>query len=271
MKIGIMGLGFVGGSACRYFESKKIKVYKYDKFKNIGSIAEVNLADAVFVCVPTPFHSKKGFDLSFVESAIEVLNSSKIVIIKSSVIPGTIEFLQKKYPKHKFLFNPEFLREATAFQDFIHPDRQLVGYTNKSKSCAGKILKLLPKAPYTKIMPATEVEVAKYMANTFLSLKVVFANEFYELCKKLGLNYNEVRLAVGADKRIGHSHLDISLGGYRGYGGSCFPKDVNAILQFAKKINVDMSLLKTMRKINRQFLKQSGISEEYFLKNKHKR
>lgn len=271
MKIGILGLGFVGGATCKYFESKKIKVYKYDKFKKIGSPEEVNRADVVFVCVPTPFSPRKGFDLSFVEAAIGLLKGNKIVVIKSSVIPGTIEKLQKKYPQHQFLFNPEFLREASAYEDFIHPDRQIVGFSAKSKAVAVHILKLLPKAPYSKTLPSMEAETVKYMANSFLSLKVIFANQFYDLCKALGLNYDEIRLAVGEDKRISHSHLDVGHGGYRGYGGSCFPKDVNAILEFAGKKKVNMPLLKTMREVNRKLLKQSGLSEEHFLLNKHKK
>lgn len=270
MKIGIMGLGYVGGATCKFFESKKIKVYKYDKYKKIGSVAEVNFADMVFVCVPTPFNKKNGFDLSFVEAAIGDLIGAKIIVIKSSVVPGTTEIMQKKYPQHKFLFNPEFLREVSAFQDFIHPDRQIVGFTSKSKSVAALALKLLPKASYAKIMPATEAETVKYMANAFLSLKVVFANEFFELCRALGLNYEEVRLAVGEDKRISHSHLDVAHGGYRGYGGSCFPKDVNAIIQFAGKNKIKTPLLKAMREVNRKLLKISGLSEEFFLQNKHK-
>ncbi|MBI5530064.1 MAG: UDP-glucose/GDP-mannose dehydrogenase family protein [Candidatus Doudnabacteria bacterium] len=269
MKIGIMGLGYVGGATCKFLESKKIKVYKYDKYKKIGSVAEVNSSDIVFICVPTPYN-KNGFDLSFVEAAIQVLENSKTIVIKSSVVPGTTENLQKKYPKHKFLFNPEFLKEVSAYQDFIHPDRQIVGYTSKSKTVAVDVLKLLPKSSYSETMPATEAETVKYMANTFLSLKVVFANEFFELCRGLGLNYEEVRLAVGEDKRISPSHLDVAHGGYRGYGGSCFPKDVNAILEFAEKKKVKMPLLKAMREVNRKLLKKSGLSEEYFLRNKHK-
>ena len=270
MKIGIMGLGFVGGSVCKYFESKKIRVYKYDKHKKIGSIDEINQADAVFICVPTPYHLKNGFDLSMVETAVSSLILGKIVIIKSSVVPGMTEFLQKKYPAHKFLFNPEFLREVSAYQDFIHPDRQIIGFTAKSKTIAVKVLKVLPSSPYSKIMPATEAEMVKYMANSFLAMKVVFANQFFELCKILNLDYDAVRLAVGEDKRIAHSHLDVGYGGYRGYGGSCFPKDVNAIIELADRKKIKMPLLKTARKINMGLLKQSGLSEDYFLKNKHK-
>lgn len=271
MKIGILGLGFVGGAAQAYFQKQGKKVYRYDKYKHLGSVGEINRAELVLVCVPTPFHPQRGFTLSFVNDAIGVLEPGKIVVVKSSVIPGTTELLQRKFPQHKILFSPEFLREASAVKDFACPDRQIVGYTSRSKSAAASVLKVLPKAPFARLMPATEAEMVKYMANSFLSLKVVFANEFYELCKALGLDYNLIRPAVGADRRIYDSHLEVMAGGYRGYGGTCFPKDVNAILAQAKKKRVSMRLLKTMRQINRTLLLNSGLNEAYFLLEKHRR
>lgn len=269
-KIGIIGIGFVGGAVKKYFESKGIRPLVYDKHKKLGSPEEINNADIIFVCVSTPFVPKKGFDLSCIKAAIKILISPKIVVIKSTVVPGTTDDFQKKFSRHQIMFNPEFLKEVSADKDFVHPDRQIIGATKKSQKSAKQVLKLLPRAPFEKIMPAKEAEMVKCMANAFLALKVVYANQFYDLCKKMGLNYEDVRIAVGEDKRINHSHLDISHGGYRGFGGSCFPKDVNAIIQLADKLKVDFSLLKTMRQINLKLLKQSGFSEEYFLLGKHK-
>lgn len=130
---------------------------------------------------------------------------------------------------------------------------------------------VLPKAPFQKIMPAKEAEIVKYMANSFLALKVVFANEFSDLCRKLGVDYDLVKEGVGADSRIGFSHLDIFHGGYRGYGGSCFPKDVNTLIQFADEQGIEMPLVKKARRINRKLLKNSGLSENYFLKFLHRK
>ena len=264
-------MGFVGGAVKKYFESKKIKPLVFDKYKKLGSPQEVNRAEVVFICVPTPYHPQKGFLLDAVEAAVKLLKSPKIIVIKSTVLPGTTENLQKKFPKHKLLFNPEFLREVSAFEDMIKPDRQIVGYTKQSKPAANKVLALLPKAPYGKIMPALDAEVVKYMANSFLSLKVVFANEFYDICKRLGADYDNVKTAVVKDARIGDSHFDVHHGDYRGYGGSCFPKDVNAIIQLAGKLKVEAGLLKAMRELNRNYLKQSGLNEEYFLTEQHKK
>jgi len=271
MKIGILGLGFVGSAMEKYFASKKIKTNKYDKYKKIGSIEEVNRSEVVFICVPTPYKPENGFDLSMVEEAISYLSPGKIVVIKSTVLPGSTEKLQKKFPRHKLLFNPEFLREVSAAYDMANPDRQIVGYNKQSKGVAKKVLKILPKSPYMAIMPSKEAEVVKYMANSFLALKVVFANEFYNICQKLGADYKKVKEAVVKDPRIGDSHFDIHHGNYRGYGGSCFPKDVNAIIQLANSKKIKTELLKVMREINRKYLKQSGLKEDHFLNNHHKK
>jgi len=261
LKIGIVGVGMVGGALKKYFEKKNRKLFLYDKYKNIGSFDEVNQADVVFICVPTPFDKEKGFDLSYVEEACDSIKGEKIVVIKSTVVPGTTEKLQKKYPQHRFLFNPEFLTELTAEQDMNYPDRQIIGYTQKSYGIAGDILQILPLAPYQKIMPATEAELVKYFGNTWFSIKVVFANQMYDLCQKLGVDYDRVKEAAAADKRIGSSHLEVLHKGYRGYGGKCLPKDIRALIQFADKMGVDLKLHKVAEEINNQLMKQQGIDD----------
>ena len=136
LKIGIVGVGFVGKALRQYFEKQKKPLLLYDKFKNIGSFEQINQADVVFICVPTPFNKEKGFDLSFVEDIVYKIEGEKIIVIKSTVLPGTTEKLQEKYSQHKFLFNPEFLTELTADQDMAHPDRQIRGYTKESYGIA---------------------------------------------------------------------------------------------------------------------------------------
>ncbi len=270
MKIGIIGLGFVGGAMRKFFLNKKVNALVFDKYKNIGSVTEVNEADVVFICVPTPYRTQHGFDISAVVDAISILVKPKIIVIKSSIIPGTTEKLQKQFSQHKFLFNPEFLTEKKAYYDLTHPDRQILGWTQKSKSVAKKVLNILPKSHQSLIIPSQEAEMIKYMANTFLALKVVYANQFADLCKKLKINYSVVANGVGLDKRIGLSHLNVLDGGYKGYGGSCFPKDVNAIIELAQAKKLPFDLLVTMRTINQKYLQQSGLTEEYFLNNLHK-
>jgi len=248
-KIGIMGVGTVGGALKSYFEDKGIKLFIYDK-NNKGSLPEVNKADIIFICVPTPFDKKIGLDLSCVQEAFKNISGKKIVVIKSTVLPGTTEKFQKKYPFHKILFNPEFLTEKNAKNDMKFPDEQIVGFTKESKGVAKNILKILPKAPFKKTVKASEAEMMKYFANTFLSVKVIFANQMYDLCQKLGIDYKTVKKIAVADKRIGDSHLDVFFDGYRGYGGKCLPKDTKALISFAESTGVDLKLHKTVEEIN---------------------
>ena len=267
-KIGIIGVGMVGGALKRYFERKKIKPFLYDKNKKLGSPREVNKADIIFICVPTPFRTggrgrqaKKGFDLSYVEDAVNHIKGNKIVVIKSTVWPGTTEKFQKKYPQHKFLFNPEFLTELTADQDMNYPDRQIIGYTKESYTISGDILQLLPLAPFERIMPATEAEMVKYFGNTWFAVKVAFANQMYDLCQKLGIDYDRVKEAAAADKRIGRTHLEVWHKGYRGYGGKCLPKDIRALIQFADEHGVDLKIHKVTEEINISLLKKQKIKD----------
>lgn len=261
LKHGIIGVGMVGGALKIYFEKKGVRLFLYDKGKNLGSIEEVNQADIIFICLPTPFDKEKGFNLSFVEDVCQNIKGKKIIVIKSTVLPGTTEKFQKKHPQHKFLFNPEFLTEITADQDMSYPDRQIIGYTKESYNVAGDILQLLPLAPFEKIMPVTEAETVKYYGNTWFSTKVIFANQMNDLCQKLGIDYNRVMEAAAADKRIGRSHLEVSHKGYYGYGGKCLPKDIKALIRFADKQGVDLKLHKTVEEINNELMKQQGIED----------
>jgi UDPglucose 6-dehydrogenase len=261
LKIGIVGVGMVGGASRKYFESKGIKPFLYDKGKNLGSMDDINQADVIFICVPTPFDKNEGFDLSYVEEACGKIKGEKIIVIKSTVVPGATEKLQKKYPQHKFLFNPEFLTETTADQDMSYPDRQIVGYTKKSYNVATDLLMILPLAPFDKIMPATEAEMVKYFGNTWFAIKVIFANQIYDLCQKIGVDYSTIMESAAADKRIGRSHLEVIHKGYRGYGGKCLPKDIKALIQFADLNGIDLKLHKMAERINKKLMKDQKITD----------
>ncbi|MAG11620.1 MAG: hypothetical protein CMI52_02320 [Parcubacteria group bacterium] len=262
--VGILGSsGYVGGSIKRYFQKVKAPLKLYDKYKEEGSVEEINQADVVFVAVPTPYKEEKGgFDLSIVREAISLLVDPKIIVIKSTILPGTTNDLQKEFPQHRFLFNPEFLTQSTAEQDMAFPDRQLMGYTDESYSVAGEIMRLLPLAPFEKIMPAKEAEMIKYFNNTWFATKVVFANQIFDLCEKLDINYEIVRECAAMDKRVGPSHLDVLHGGYRGYGGACLPKDTQALIQLGEREEAKMTLLKEVERINLQLQKMETTSHK---------
>ncbi len=265
-----MGVGMVGGALLRYFvQQKQIQPILYDPFKNLTDINALNQAEVIFLCVPTPYDvAAGGFDLSYLDKAFNVLTSDKIVVIKSTVLPGTTDEYQKKYPQHKILFNPEFLTEATADYDTLYPTRQLVGYTEKSRAEAEKIMELLPAAPYKKILLAKEVETVKYFGNTLYALKVAFANQIYDLCQKLGIDYETVKECAKSEPMVGKTHLEIfhTVGqrpkSYRGYGGKCLTKDTRALIQLGKRVGVDLTVLAAAEKYNNELIKKQGVENQ---------
>lgn len=277
--IGIIGVGWVGAQIKRYFEEvrghtsgRTLVTYDIDPKKCFG---DINVANIVFVAVPTPMSKKDGScDTSIVESAVRKLKREKIVVIKSTVPPGTTEVLQKKYPKQKFLFNPEFLTESRAWEDMLRPDRQIVGFTANSIDAAYWVLSLLPKAPFMSPwgqgtyhpvrISATEAELIKYAGNVYFVRKVNWANALAKVSEKLGIDYESVRKGIAADHRIGDSHLDVTHGGYRGFGGYCFPKDTSGFMQFVKKSGASdvHALLTSDWKFNENLLNEQGLTVE---------
>lgn len=247
-----MGVGMVGGAMKRYFEEvKNIPTIAYDPTKGFNNKVAINQAYIIFICVPTPFNQEKNcFDTVYLDEAFGILDGNKIVVIKSTVVPGATDAYQQKFPQHKILFSPEFLTEATADKDVRVPNRQIVGYTEQSRAVAEEVMKILPRAPFEKIVTAKEAEMVKYYNNCFYALKVAFANQIYDLCQKLGVDYDIVKECAKAEPMMGTNHFEIFHKGYRGYGGKCLPKDVRALIQVGNQAGADMSLLKEAEKYN---------------------
>ena len=240
-------------------------MFLYDKYKNIGSLDELNKADVVFICLPTPFCEEKnrGCDDSAIQEVLLQITGEKTIVIKSTVLPGSTENYQKSFPQHKFLMNPEFLRAKTATEDFLKPERQIIGYTAGNQDAAKEVLDILPQAPFQKIVKAKEAEMIKYFGNTFLANRVVFANQMYDICQKLGIDYEVVKDCAGADPRIGTAHFDIFHEGYRGFSGSCLPKDTKAFAQFANNhLEMNLKLFKIIQDINDELLNGNKKNEE---------
>ena len=256
--IGIMGAGVVGGALAAFLREQRTDVRLYDPPKGHDDIAALNEAQTVFVCVPTPYTAGIGFDDSFLLDAVARIGGAKIVIIKSTVLPGTTSLLQARYPRHRFMFNPEFLREATAVRDFVEPDRQIVGVTHESAAEGPRIMAMLPRAPFESICHAAEAEMAKYVANSFLAVKVSYANEVFDLCQRLRIDYRQVRDIVAADARIGASHMDVHDAGYRGYSGKCLPKDSKSLLDLARSAGVEMDVLRAADRVNAMLHPNAG-------------
>lgn len=265
-KIGVIGYkGMVGGVVYKYFKENKYEVYGYSKSDQKEKEQVIN-ADIIFICVPTPFDwNTHLFDGSIVEKAISELPDGKIVVIKSTIPIGTTEKLQLKYPKLKILFNPEFLSESTAYGDFVNPDRQFIGYTKESYSVAIEILNLLPESAYGIILPSKEAELLKYINNLHGFLAVIEANHYYDVCQKEKLNYDRVIEASHASKWIGapmgRQYHKIFHKGYRGVGGACFPKDINAWLEYVKTLKIDDRLMHVVKDINISILAEQNLTE----------
>jgi len=248
--IAIIGAGVVGGALLAYLRGCGRDVRVFDPPKGHNCIDVLDDAQIVFICVPTPYEQGRGFDDRYVLEAVARVPGSKTVVLKSTVVPGMTDALQERYPQHRILFNPEFLREATAYDDFVHPDRQIIGASPENAAEAARIMPLLPRAPFERICAPREAEMAKYVANSFLAIKVSYANECFDLCERLGIDYAGVRDIVAADGRIGGSHLDVLDGGYRGYGGKCLPKDSKSLLDLARGAGALMDVLRAADRTN---------------------
>ncbi len=278
-KIGIVGVGMVGTPLKRWFEEEKgyrrdEDLFLYDIDPQKGYFDDVNRADIIFISVPSPRSPDGSANLSAVESAFGTLQGEKIAVLKSTVPPGTTERLQQKYPQHRILFNPEFLTEKKAWEDFTKPDRQIVGFTSSSLDAAHFVLSLLPRAPFMSPwglntykplkITATEAEIIKYAGNIHFARKVNLANILALSAKRMGADYENVRMGMSADYRIGDSHLDVAHGGYSGFGGFCLPKDLDAFTAHLDSCGLRecAELLRSDRKFNEALLASQGLTPE---------
>ena len=244
-KLGVIGNGFVGEAISFAFSTvAEMYVYDTDPSRCLNDIESVHKCDFVFVCVPTPMYEDGSQDLSYVESAFEKANEGPVYILKSTVLPGTTETLSKQYPNSKIIFSPEFLTERTAKLDMLTQSRIILGgdfsITEKAKSLFMERFKI-------KNIIQTDsktAELTKYMNNTFFATKVSIMNEFKLLCDKIGANWEDALRGFVSDGRIGDSHLNVpGHDGKLGYGETCFPKDVNALLSFSKKQDIILNTI----------------------------
>ena len=248
--VGIIGGGFVGGAVKQYY--KNAKVYDTDSQRANATFDEACRQDYIFVTVPTPQGDDGKVDLSIVESVLDKIPDSRKIILKSTCVPGTTERLQEKYPTKKMVYVPEFLTAKFAAEDFAFPDKNIVGYTKRYPQLGQEVAKILTKAN-TLVCQATEAETIKYMINSYYAMKVVYSNEIYDLCQKLGIDYDIVHEGFVLDKRINDSHFDVMSGILRGFGGACLPKDTSAIVKRAEELGVDLSLIRQAIKANKKF------------------
>ena len=257
MRIGIIGQGFVG-TAVREGLKKyhTIRTYDLDETKrNCDSIEElVDKSTVLFVCLPTPMNKDGSCNTDIVEGMVTELDNlalirqcaNRVVVIKSTIPPGTTEKLNEECKHIQVIFNPEFLTEANFIDDFKNQDRIIIGGPRPASTRVRQLFyKAFPKAHIIKT-GSTTAEMVKYMTNTFLTTKVSFANEIYEICESLGVDYDKVTEYATYDERLGKSHWAVpGPDGDLGFGGHCLPKDVSAIVK-----EFGSELLKTVLEVN---------------------
>lgn len=254
MNIGILGLGVIG-SACKYgFEKLGHNVFVHDP-KLETRIEEVLYTDIVYVCVPTPSRTDGSCDTSIVEKCVHELidlGYDGIIAIKSTVIPGTTMNLIYETTNEKICFVPEFLRERCAITDFIE-NHDLLAVGTVSSDVYNMIVECHGKYPKNHtILTPSEAEILKYYSNIFNAMKIIFANEMYEICNIVGANYSKIKDAFikrGTAKDI---YLDVN-DNFRGYGGQCLPKDTLAMSHFVNENGLDLKLFETIHNENKKF------------------
>jgi UDPglucose 6-dehydrogenase len=269
MKIGIIGQGFVGNAIYQKFKQYyNILTYDLDLTKCNSDEQSVMTQDTVFVCLPTPMDDAGRCNTSLVETTIEKIHSygkTKTVVIKSTVSPGTTQRLNERFDGLDVVFNPEFLTERNAVKDYENQNRIILGGPRPSTTKLRRIFsKVFPNAHIIKT-DSTHAEMVKYLTNTFLSVKVSFANEIYQLCEALKIDYDKVVEYATYDNRLGDSHWNVpGHDGDFGFGGHCFPKDLSALIYLTRELgtinNVLVSTQSTNDKIrkNRDWEKMKG-------------
>ena len=254
MKIGIIGLGVVGSAYKFAFEKQSHKVYTYDKFKKLPTDVNINnmkeVTDCIFICLPTPVNGKK-IDMTAFDETIPLLQGyKKPIFIKSTVLPGTNDFYSKKF-KLNLISNPEFLTEKNANEDALHPYRVICGVNSRIEKDTLTTIYHLFNEP--QIVTPYEAEIIKFASNCFLSMKVSFSNELFDICGKVGADYEAVKEGIISDPRMGKTHWNVTK--ERGYGGMCFPKDTVIFKKWCKENKFKFDLLDATIKVNNRVRK----------------
>ena len=261
-KIGIIGRGFVGSAVEFGFSAQTgcdaiVKVYDKNPKLSQNSLEEtVNESDFIFLSVPTPSNSDGSINLDILTQALndvnKINNHQNIILIRSTIVPGTTRKFHSLFPKLNFVFNPEFLTERSAKHDFINQARFIFGGEKKDTSKVADLFKWR----FGKTTPVIETnfetaELIKYMNNCFFATKVSFLNEMKLISDKVGADWDTSIEGFVRDGRIGHSHLSVpGPDGKLGFGGSCFPKDIQAIINFANNLDLKLNTLEGVWKTN---------------------
>ena len=255
-KVGIIGNGFVGNAVYQNVRDKaETKVYDVDRNRSLNTFEEVLQQEYIFVCVPTPMKKDGSCDLSILEKLFEDISNKDLelfeertFIIKSTVPIGTTKKLVEKYPLLWIVHNPEFLTARNAVSDLAEADRTVIGGKSLLTSRVAQLYwgYVYYGEDHNIIQCSSdESEAIKYFSNTFLAYKVAYFNKVYDVCEKLGMDYKNLRKGITTDPRIGESHTQVpGIDNDRGFGGTCFPKDLNSLITQFEERNINCDMLK---------------------------
>lgn len=263
MKVGIIGYGFVGQAIGLCYESKDL-IVRDPKFSNSADLSKFNNCDCIFVCVPSPAREDGSCDTSILEQTLKellftLLNKNIPVICKTTAPPSVYERLHAQYPN--IVHCPEFLTAANAHEDYVNSPYCVLGGDEVYCEMARKFIEPHLNISHFEYV-ITDIKTAalyKYMMNSYLATKVTFMNDFYKLAEVKGVEWSKVKEIAQYDARIGTTHMDVpGPDGQYGWGGACFPKDVNAIIYEANQLDLDFTLLKNIVGLNKQHRNNNG-------------
>lgn len=247
MKIGIIGLGFVGGAVKAAHDLVGIETVDVDPHKGLpATIEDAKGCEAIYICVPSPVGADGSCDTSILEDVMSQLTDYTGVIISKVTAPPNV-YIRLQESHENLIHAPEFLVAATATEDYINGTYAIIGGYEPWATRAESVILIAQRKVHkiTKI-GIGEASLTKYAINTFLATKVIFMNELKALADAAGVDYNVVKSTIPLDVRQGNSHFDVpGPDGQYGFGGACFPKDTSALLKYAESLGVVLSVLDT--------------------------
>jgi UDPglucose 6-dehydrogenase len=255
--VGIIGNGFVGNAIYENLKNRiPTKIYDILPEKTVNSYDQVISSEIVFVCLPTPMGEDGRCDASYVWKFFEEVppQTDGLFVLKSTVPIGTTEKIKKSRQDLRIIHNPEFLTADNAKKDFFNCDRNVFGgdYANclELRKFLYSIFPEWESVPYFYVT-STESEIIKYFSNCYLAVKVAYFNNVFQTCNQLGVEYDSVRNAICSDPRINSHHTKVpGPDGKFGFGGYCFPKDINALIHSLNDCGIDSSVLASVWNYN---------------------
>jgi UDPglucose 6-dehydrogenase len=263
VKLGIIGNGFVGNAIYQGMKNDyDVLVHDIDPKRSLNTFAEIDEQKMIFVCVPTPMTPEGGFDICILNSAIEALSADKILIIKSTITPDSAMALIESFPEHRLVFNPEFLTERTAVHDFQNPSRIVLG--GNDQYSVRKVEKM-----YRIVFPSRLIEIIKtdaktacfikYFSNCFFAAKVSLMNEFRQIADAEEVDWDVAINGLLSSGWVNPMHTLVpGPDGHFGFGGKCFPKDINAFISYSRGLGINPIMLQAAWNKNKKVRKDSN-------------